>query len=423
MGGVKIVSKFTKNTLLVAFLRISELVMQILLYFVILLSTRALFRLDSTLNIVNILMVSGTSVTILYLTRIFLNNGILLTVIHIAVGIGIVQCGATAEEKIPYVIELIILMIHSIGLCKKEQALQAERPHIGLVSMFVIAVLAGNHTGLSQVVSISIYLGTLFIVLQVLYHNANNLNEYITRNQDIANFPVQQMISIDALLMLVLTAICGIVLMICYNDMVIQLVTEIVEAAKDAFLKLLSVIFSYKRESTPNYVPEQEPLELGIMELHSLMEDSIWTTIFQVIGYVLGVIILAIIIIGIITGSFSFLIRFIKEMRGSMQNGTDVKEFISPINLEQFFVNKKTKKDKIVGNSVNAKVRRIYKKKIMKKATITNTEIDKKMLPTQLSELYLTNNQKEITDIYEKARYSNHIVENEELVKLIKSQK
>lgn len=416
-------TQMSRNTLLLAFLRMAELVLQVLLFFLSYVLARMVFMQGQEPDVAKCFLLIGFPVVVLYATRIFLKNGLVMFLIHIAVAVGMVLQNQIIQEKIPYLIIGVILMVYSISLCTKGQELEAEHVPMGMISVFVIAVLVGEYMELSHITSIAVYLGVLFTTIQIVYHNANNLNEFITRNQDIANFPLDQIISIDALMMLVVTALCGGILMICYNHWLSQLVRRFVTLVGDGIRGLLQAIFSYEWESGPNYIPAEQIDESGIAELQGLMEENIWTVIFQMIGIILGIGLAVAAVTGVIIGLVSLLLKLIRSMNSSMQNATDVKEFVSPIGMEQQFVKRSEKREKQKTDGLSEKVRRVYQKMILKSSKKRGEEVRANMQPSEITNVYLASHQDEITAIYEKARYSNQPVTKEELEQMKKYRK
>lgn len=416
-------TQLSRNTLLVAFLRIAELAMQLLLFFMAYILARMVFMQGQEPDVATCFLLIGIPVVVLYATRIFMKNGLLMFFVHVVVSVGMLLLEMMIQEKIPYVIIGVVLMIYSISLCINGQELEAEHVPTGMVSVFVIAVLVGEYMELSGVTSVAVYTGVLFATIQIVYHNANNLNEYITRNQDIANFPLDQIISINALMMLVVTALCGGILMICYNQWLSSLVRRFVSLIGDGFKNLLQAIFSYEWESGPNYIPAEQINESGIAELQGMIEDNIWTVIFQMIGIILGIVLAVVVITGVIIGIVTLLLKLIRSMNSSMQNATDVKEFVLPIGMEQQFLKRRERKETSKADGLSEKVRRVYQKMILKNAKKRGEQVRTHMQPSEITQTYLASHQEEITAIYEKARYSNQSVTKEELEQLKKYRK
>lgn len=416
-------TQMSRNTVLVAFLRIAELIMQLLLFFMAYILVRMVFMQGQEPDVVACFLLIGIPVMVLYATRIFMKNGLLMFCVHVAVAVGMLLQDMMIQERIPYVIIGVVLMIYSIGLCINGQGLEAEHVSISMVSVFVIAVLVGEYMGISGVTSVAVYTGVLYATLQIVYHNANNLNEYITRNQDIANFPLDQIISINALMMLVVTALCGGILMVCYNHWLSQLIRRFVSLVGSGFRNILKAIFSFDWESGETYIPEGPMDESGIVELQEMMEENIWTVIFQMIGIILGIMLAVVAITGVIIGIVTLLLKLIRGMNSSIQNATDVKEFVLPIGMEQQFLKRREKKETQKADGLSEKVRRVYQKMILKNAKKRGEQVQNYMQPSEITNAYVTSHQEEITAIYEKARYSNQSMTKEELEQLKKYRK
>jgi len=336
--------------------------------------------------------------------------------IHICAAAFIYIMGSTPAEKVVHIIAGAVLIIFSVSLSVKAQKDNQEKMPIGLISVFIVAVILGNYLESHIITLAGMYCGEVYIILQVVYHNFSNVNDFIMMNRDRTTLPVKQMITVNSFIMAILATLCIGVTLLFSNSYVNKMLHSVGLLMKDAVLSVLRFFFSllnYKEEESVITEPIEEN---GLTELQALAQDSASSDIINGILTIFGIVLVTLVVILIIAG----LVRLIKTM-GSSRSGEDVKEFILAKERKEFRIRQKKKADR--EKSTNAKARKIYKSIVTKNAARCGNKINDSMVPADISKLYINGDQNLATDIYEKARYSNQQVTQQEVEALKKYRK
>ena len=112
-----------------------------------------------------------------------------------------------------------------------------------------------------------------------------------------------------------------------------------------------------------------------------------------------------------------FGVKYLKQLNKTKRLGTDMVEYIKPDNRKVSIQNNVYKDVTETGEENNKKAVRKYYKKRVKKG-FGKEKPQKTYMPIELTKHSITNDEaqsKKITDIYEKARYSNEPITKEEL--------
>lgn len=413
MGGV-ILSMTTKNSTLWWTLRILEIGMQILLFFIVLLM---LFYHSITADVADILsclLLSGFPVLVLYLARLFVKNNILITLVHICVAAFLLMFGENGEEKLAYILLGAALMIYSLSLSGAHQKPNSEKIPIGFACLFIIAMFLGKQAGVNNMVMAGMYSGSMFLVLEILYLNFDSVNKYISMNHGIANLPVKQIISVNAFQMSVLVTLFGGIVFLFSNRYVSRVVEKISGFVADTIRFVLKAIFSIGKDFKSEGLTHQA-LEggKGLNELWALVEDSLWMDILNAIGMIFGSLIGMVFLIVLSAAVTIILLKKLKNL--SFGAESDVKEFLIPRDIVEFqFKNSRKKKERGTGD--NRKVRKLYKSHVLKRASQKGDAISAAMMPDEISKRYVPDVARQVTDIYEKARYGDGMITREEII-------
>lgn len=418
MGGVRL-TMTAKNNLLWIFLRILEMGMQILVFFIILLMLSYHIIGVSAAGIVGCLATSGLPVLALYLVRLLIKNNILIVVCHTAVAAFLLIRGVTPEEKLAYILLGVALLIYSFSLSNSDKKGGAEKIPIGFLTLFVVAAMLGKSAGLENIKWAGIYGGSIFIILQVLYLNFDNVNKYLCMNQEIAHLPVKQIVAVNTFQMSILvTLFCGI--MILFSNKYVNRMVEIISGFVGGFITyIFRMIFSLGKDYKPKSVLTGGAGEgNGMDQMWAIVEESIWTDILNAIGMIFGSVIGVVLVIGFCVLIIVVVVKRLKNI--SFGGESDVKEFIVPGDVAEFQWRRKMRGKQEKGSGINYKARMLFKSHVIKAAARQGEQIRATMMPRELSGLYLGVQEKDVADIYEKARYSKENVTSEEIAVLKK---
>ena len=408
-----------KNNLLWSFLRILEMGMQVLTFFIILLMLSYHIIGVSAAGILGCLLMSGLPVVALYFARLLIRNNMLNVVCHMAVAVFLFFSGVTPEEKLAYILLGVALLIYSFSLSNSGKKGGAEKIPIGFFCLFVVAAMLGKTAGLENIKWSGIYGGSIFIIFQVLYLNFDNVNKYLCMNQEIAHLPVKQIVAVNTFQMSILvTLFCGI--MILFSNKYVNRAVEIISGFVGGFITyVLRVIFSLGKDYKPKSVLTGGPGEgNGMEQMWAIVEESIWTDILNAIGMIFGSVLGVVLVIGFCVLIIVVVLKKLKNI--SFGGESDVKEFIVPGDVVEFQWKRKKRGKQEKGSGSNFKARMLFKSRVMKAAAGRGEQIRATMMPHEISKLYLGAQEKDVADIYEKARYSKETVTGEEIAVLKK---
>jgi hypothetical protein len=402
--------KFKRHALFYV-LRIMEVVMQLTVFVMLLMLAYAFVSANVT-SFLPYLLVVSLPIVVLYFARRHVHQGILLIMIHVGVILYMLLVGNTEEEKIANVLVGIILMIVSINLRTRELKNKPEKMPVGLVGLFIVGVILGNYLELDTLAKASIYYGEVYILLQVIYRNFNNLHGFIQSNCELTTLPIKQMLSVNTFIMTILVTLCGGVMLLFHNSSVNHMLRSIVILIKDSILFVIKFLFSLFQHSEDKSVIKEKVQEKGLEELNELAKNNIWVDIINGIMMVLGIALVIIVVVAAIVSIVMAFVRLIRKM-SSLNTGEDVKEFILSKEIREF----RLRHHRIDASekSTNAKIRKLYKSIVIKNAEKCGDKINASMVPRDISNLYIHGDQNTATDIYEKARYSNQQITQEEI--------
>lgn len=412
-----ILTMTTKNSKLWFILRVFEVSLQALVFYIVLFMLSYHFIMEVSKGTLKCFLLAVLPVLLLYLARMLITNNALIIMIHMGVAVFYIAYGKTAEEKLAYLLLGVALIVFSLSLSGVHRKDGSEKIPIGFVCLFVLAIMLGKNAELDSLVKAGVYGGSIFIVLQILYMNFDQVNKFIRMNQEIAGLPIRQIVSVNTFQMFLLVVLFfGVIFLFC-NSYVNIMVEALCQLIGGGVKYVLRFIFSIGKDwKSDGYVPTPNPEERGLMELQALMEESIWTDILNGIGMLMGSLLGMILLIGLCVGIIVIVSKKFRVMSFGAEN--DIKEFVIPRDFAEFHIrhSKKDKREK--GTGTNVRVRKLYKVHVKKAAAQRRAVIDKTLMPYEISKLYVQNHAGQVTDIYEKARYSDETITQEEMIRL-----
>ena len=403
-----------KNNVLWFILRILEVSMQILILFVIaLMLFRNVYVLDKD-YVVFCGRVSAVPVLILYLARWNLKQNILLLLVHVLIGIFLVTRGTTAEERLAYLLLCIILLIYSFSLCGKNHQASQEKIPIGFGVLFVIAIIYGVPAAGESISWVVMYAGGFFLILQILYKNYDSVNKYIMLNHRIANFPISQVVAVNSFQMMILVSLFVGVMLIVGSDRINKMVVALGSWLWEIIKYLLRIFLSIGKEweQGSSFVPESMETN-GIEALQAIADESFLTDIWNGLGMVVASIVGVVLIVGLCVAVTVGITKVLRNLSG--ESVIDRKEFVVPGEIREFQMKRTRSKKKSMGKGTNAKIRKLYKARVEKEAEREDNKTKEMMTASEITGTYLSDVSEMVTNIYQKARYSQNCVTDEEV--------
>lgn len=291
--------------------------------------------------------------------------------------------------------------------------------HISVFFAVIMAAgyIAGYVTQRSVIMNTEAALCIIFIILQIIYNNMRKLYQVYRLNSSKTEFPAQQLKRVNTFVTVaaVLAVLLGMLLF--YQGEYGNIFTL---AGKGAiqFARLLGWLFVFftglfgKEPSEPPELPD-ETVEETTEGLHGGggIEEMPDSPLLAALAEAFGMMLMAALLIGIV---YVFVV-YMRNLNRARSQGQDYIEYIKPKEKKSF-----EKDGRIHQKSAQTKetksVRKMYKQLVLKgsKGKIP----DAASLPSQLTLENITKNEaqaKKITDIYEKARYSNESISADEI--------
>lgn len=409
-----------KNTLIVCALRLMELAMQTMVFALVLMLIHIGFFSREDESVLKCFAVMGIPVAALFFIRGWCKSRAVTIAVHAGVVLFAVLTAGDAVERVSYMIVITALLIYSGMLILNGKGRQGERMPVGMIALFISALFMGAMTECRPIEDCSLYCGTAFILIQVACHNLNNMNDIMLMNREISNFPARSMVSVNLFIMSMVGVLCAGAMVLVNN----QYVYRMVEGLGSILIILLRYIFKFllRKDEGPDIDEEptamekpQADNELFAGEWHSGLLEDILDGIAIIIGIVL--------IVAIIICLAAAFVRLMRRFKGAGNAEGDIKEFILPQGINTYRIHRRKKEEDGIRGSGNARARKLYKSIVTKGAAKKGTSIDSNMTPEEISSRFIACGADEATAIYEKARYSDAQVSEEEVELLKKIRK
>lgn len=283
------------------------------------------------------------------------------------------------------------------------------------VSM-VVGYLIGGIVNRPVIQNTEVVLFVVFVLLQVVYNNLKSLNTVFLQNAGKSEFPSDQIKRVNTFIIITLVILMFIGMMVFYHGEYGN-IFGVIGAGFLAVLKvIIRVILKIWGSGKGQQGTMEEETTAAMDDDLSGVADSVGTSpLMQAIGIVFTIIVFVIVLFAI----GYLIVQFIRNFNKVRQDNKDIIEYVKP-NKTKSDRQVKRKDDNIKTLNNNLKFRKHYKKRVIKGYGSNRPE--KTVMPHELTMKAITKEPTEaekITQLYEKARYSNESLTNEE-VDLIK---
>lgn len=299
----------------------------------------------------------------------------------------------------------------------KEKALKSmlisETVPIYAVAVMIIGYVVGSIQNMEMLMMAEAFLSILFVLLALIHNNANYMYRIFQLNKDKADFPAGQLKYVNKYVNIISIVLIMISMLAFYNgkygnifSLMQSGVYQIARIFVGAFLFLLGLGGSDGKVNEPIEEKKDPQDFLDGTELE-YTDSPIMEAIAETLGFLL--------ILAIFAGIIYILVHYIKNFNRTKKQGFDVVEFVKPKEEKERIKKASEKKDYKESKSVKS-VRKIYKMAVLKgtKGNVPNCS----MLPSKLTIENITKDENKaltITEIYEKARYSEENITEEEM--------
>ena len=349
-----------------------------------------------------------------YLSRKFIDGFFTFYSTQVLLFVVAILYARSSTECFIYIVEVGILLIYSGHIKTATMRLSGEKiPMTGMVLM-VICYMLGMVTDNNAMIQSGLLILVLFTMAQIIYNNLDKINNVFIDNKENADFPAKQLFRVNMDMLATSVIIVFMAMMAFYSGPfgnIFQMIGRFLQWIIASILKLLL----YRKPLEQSVLPTFSVETIGdSSEDKAEGMDPPISGSFDQLFYAL--LIMLIIFITIV-----LIIKIVKEMKNFSKKkklGADMIEFIKPKKnaTSKIKISRVNHKNEESEFDHNLKLRKIYKKKVKK-------GLGKEKLPTNAFPEEITRkgisvdekNIKIVTEIYEKARYSNEKVNAEEI--------
>lgn len=344
-------------------------------------------------------------VTGFFLARRFLyRHTKMMVTVHLLLLFSVVPMVHSSAEDAALVFVVTLLFM---GVSLKQQS---QAPLIPVdVGLILTGFILSDTLKSDSAAVIPAYSMVAYVICFFIYLNMKNINAFLAENAHAKSFKSDQALNVNTVMMAAFMLFCMLAMFIAprlhIQDGVAVVGRAVLSVLVWLFRKIDMPTGGLELELEHNSKPSPADEGGGGMLMFGINEGSvILDTIAAVIGVVLALCMIVL------------LVKAIRRIRFEKISGTDVKEFIKPE-----FYNIHTEKDVKkkffdYGMNNNERARRKYKKFVMKNKG-RHTVIAVSAVPDNITRLAGGNDI--MTQVYEKARYGNEMVTDEELKSLL----
>ncbi len=285
-----------------------------------------------------------------------------------------------------------------------------ESVHIYLIAVIVVGYFIGSAAPSRLLMNIQGVLCILFVLLHILHNNLKCMKQECDLNGGKKNFPAAQMMSVSRFVTVISLVVISVVMLLFYNGYYGNVFGYIVAGFRGiirVFLKALLFLMglSGSRQTEMSVQEATEATEEAVEGLEMGSNDFM-----ELLAEIFGVVLIVALLIGVV-----YIIKvYAANFNRVKKVGTDTVEYIKPSekkssvkSVDVMSMKNDSKSDK--------DIRKMYKKRVL--SGLKGKKPDKTYTPQRLTETAVTQDKEtalQITAIYEKARYSDETVSQEE---------
>ena len=390
-------------------------------------------------------------VVIMYIARHRVRKLSLFVVIHIIMIVGAALLGKTEAEATAYAACVIFATVRSVSLKlalirkseyhttgkknkdsievdKDEQSafvLANERMSVLYAAVMIVGYIFGNNVKSDALMELETICFILFILLQIAANQIGKLNEMFIQNAGKSEFPANRIVNINIIMIVIISIFMILGMILFYNGRyngLISMIAGIFGLAIKALLKLILMLMHEDEEdimpSTKPEKPEGDEAYYG-GTLEEMGDNPFMNALFEACA-VVAIMALAIFAIVMVR-------RYAKRFRQAREEDIDEIEFIGKDSKEEKRKRQEARRQE-KNMPLNAQYRKLFKKKVLSYRNKSGKkEVPYEALfPEEITIQRITNEEAtatRITKAYEKARYSEEVIDRDELEFLKKHRK
>lgn len=276
---------------------------------------------------------------------------------------------------------IAFMAVQSIRLRLKPVYERGECPPIASVCLFFVVYWAAAELERPHLMQVGYYETFLFVILFAVYKSSKNTENFLKMNEKIQNLPLRQIKSLNKMFMgaFILLLIAG---MIGLQQLPMdQLLHGFIRGLQTILGGIISFLFSFIKsepavdQGGPVNQGEMPPMDVGEVSLFiQVLEQVIKTAIFLLAAF------------GVVYIIIKLLYQMYQRFYEQQASETDESEFLWGSTQVKERVGKiRRKKTVQAGGSTNQKIRRMYKKYMIKKLG-RKTAVPAALTPTELED-------------------------------------
>lgn len=364
-----------------------------------------------TFQVFNTLYI-GIVVLVYYLARSYVNKGKVCLAIHVLAAVSVwFVINGSAEDKMLVFVPAAVLGFYSMKRTTQE-------PFVPLDMGIILACyFAGFSVKSESATVIPFYAAVIYMAAFFVWYNIRNLNRFVSEHSRVKSFNTEQAVNVNSVMLAIFLLLCGAVMFLMPR---LHLQTVITGALSGLWNVVLAAFHALNIQMpTGGYEKEQamqsKPESTG-GETPAFFEMPEGNVVLDIIAAVFAVVIVGCMMI--------LVIKALRDIRYKKSPGNDVKEFIRPEFKKKEKTVRTEKKSSLLHLSNDMAVRRAYKSTVRGKLG-KNQSVKQNYTPREISSEVLgwTDEIKEVTLLYEKARYSDEVITKDEVEKMQKSRK
>ncbi len=382
-------------------------------------------------------------VCIMYVLRKIVNKFQVFVVLDCLVVLSSFLLGSNYDEKVFYVIIFCLIGLYSVRVKYKmikykqtamqlgekavlqdvdikgrlrEHYFDGEKVPMAFAGLMVFGYFLGFSKGNPVVLNCEVIICTLFVLCKIVYNHLDKLNDVYVSNADKSEFPAQQLKNVNIFTLVITCILVFLGMLAFYNGEygnIFSIIGDVgmsgIRAILKGFIFILGLFGGNENEAIEETTQAVTESSDGL-DFEEVIQPSHFA---EALAETFGIMLMLAAVFALIY----FGVRYLKQLNKTKRLGTDMVEYIKPDNRKVSIQNNVYKDVTETGEENNKKAVRKYYKKRVKKG-FGKEKPQKTYMPIELTKHSITNDEaqsKKITDIYEKARYSNEPITKEEL--------
>lgn len=338
--------------------------------------------------------------------------------LHLLAAVGVIYL--VYNETIPIIggIVCIVYVLFSFLLRILKDWEKLEYPHFFYMALVAAAYFYGIYQNASWLENSSLILGSILAFSYLIHIHFEEMESYLQNNQNRSHLPVRQIRFVNRS-MFAIYLILVLIAALIFSRLPLGPVLAAVGNGLLWLIRSLVKLFSHSEEEEPPTAAYQE-LPKADMGFIDRTQEGSW--ILNLLAQIAGVLVF----IGLIVLAVFLIIKAVISLYQTFYmkkgEGTDIKEFINPFEKkEKVSPSRKRKRRFGIFASPEDKIRRVYKKIILRRAGGARQLSGSDTPSDQIAKAgFEQNDASMVHEIYAKARYGKEPCTPEDLEKLRK---